>query len=304
MQTDNKNQQSTLKMKASIECYPCLMGQVLNTVNLCGLNDKEKKDVMVYALNVLAECSDDVYPQEIVVKVNKHIRDCYPQFENVFDPYCEIKSRSRQLALQFRSTVQEELDRADDRIEFGVKCAALGNIIDFGANAHGNLDVEAELAKLHELAFAFYDYPQFSDCLKAADTILYIGDNVGEDVFDKALILEIKGKYPNTTIDFAVREEPIINDATLSDAGEIGMGDAARVLSSGSVYPGTILSETTEEFRHLFASADMVISKGQGNYETLCDEQHPNLFFLLRAKCSKIANKLHVEKGAMVLKKG
>jgi len=258
---------------------------------------------MVYALNLLAACSDDIYPQEIVVKVYKHIRKSYPQFTNSFDPYREIKSKSRQSALEFYGTVQEKMGRVADRIEFGVKCAALGNIIDFGAKTHGNLDIEAELAKLDELDFALYDYPQFIDRLETACTILYIGDNVGEDIFDKALIAQIKSKYPNIIIDFAVREEPVINDVTLADAGAIEMGDVARVLSSGSVYPGTILSKTTDEFQHLFANADMVISKGQGNYETLCDEPHPNLFFVLRAKCSKVANELQVEKGAMILKK-
>lgn len=289
-------------MKTSIECYPCLLGQVLSTVNLCGFTDKEKKDVMVYALNVLAECSDDVYPQEIVVKVNEHIQHVHPQVKEPFDPYRKIKSKSRQMALQFYATIREELNRADDRIEFGVKCAALGNIIDFGAKTHGNLDVEAELAKLHELDFKIYDYPQFSDCLATARTILYIGDNVGEDVFDKALISEIKEKYPDKIIDFAVREQPVINDVTLSSASEIRMGDVARVLSSGSIYPGTILTETTAEFQQIFGDADMIISKGQGNYETLCDEEHPNLFFVLRAKCSKVANALKVRKGAMILK--
>jgi len=290
-------------MKASIECYPCLMRQVLSTVYLCELTDTEKKEVMVYALNLLAACSDDVYPQEIVAKVNEHIRSSYPKFRHSFDPYREIKSRSRQTALEILGTVEEKMDGLGDRIEFRVKCAALGNIIDFGAIPHGHLDVEAELANLDTLDFALYDYPQFIDCLQTASTILYLGDNVGEDVFDKALITEINSKYPEIIIDFAVREEPVINDVTLADADAINMRDVARVLSSGSVYPGTILSETTDEFRHLFADADMVISKGQGNYETLCDEPHPNLFFLLRAKCSKVATKLQVEKGAMILKK-
>lgn len=290
-------------MKASIECYPCLMGQVLSTVNLCSLNDKEKKDVMVHALNLLAACSDEIYPQEIVFKVNKYIRHRFPHLGEPFDPYREIKSQSRQLALQFYESIREQMSGVEDRIEFGVKCAALGNIIDFGAKTHGNLDVEGELAKLHELDFAVYDYPQFSDCLQTARTILYIGDNVGEDVFDKALVSEIRNKYSDIDIDFAVREQPVINDVTRADVGEIGMGDVARVLSSGSVYPGTILSETTVEFQQLFRDADMIISKGQGNYETLSDEQHSNLFFVLRAKCSKVADSLKVGKGAMILKK-
>lgn len=290
-------------MKASIECYPCLMGQVLSTANLCGLTSEEKKAVMVYALRVLADCSDDRYPQEIVVRVNDHIRHNYPQIKEPFDPYLQIKSRSREVALQFYDSICEELNHADDRIEFGVKCAVLGNIIDFGAKTHGNLNVEAELAKLDELDFMVYDYPSFCDRLETARTILYIGDNVGEDVFDKSLIIEIKRKYPLKIIDFAVREQPVINDVTLYDAKEIGMGDIARVISSGSVYPGTILSETTPEFQRLFRDADMIISKGQGNYETLCDEEHPYLFFMLRAKCQKVAQALQVETGAMILKR-
>jgi len=290
-------------MKATIECYPCLMSQVLSTVTLCDLDDNQRKNVMKFALNVLGTGADDVYPQEVVVQVNEYIQASYPHLPVPFDPYKDIKVKSRQMALGFYRSVAAEIERADDRVELALKCAALGNIIDFGAKSYGHLDVEAELAKLHELDFDIYDYQQFADCLEHAADILYLGDNVGEDVFDKALITEIRRRYPRKTIHFAVRARPVINDVTLADADEIGMGDVARVFTSGSIYPGTILAETTAEFQQLFAAADMIISKGQGNYETLCDETHPDLFFVLRAKCSRVAAALQVRKGAMILKK-
>jgi len=289
-------------MHVSIECYPCLLNQVLTTVELCDLGEPQKKEVMDFALSLLAEQTDTVYPQEIVVAVNKYLIQNYDFSVEDFDPYRAIKRKSREIALKFYASLKERIRRAPNPLEFAVKCAALGNIIDYGAKAHGRLDIEAELQLLDELGFSVYDYDYFLHTFKGSRHILYLGDNVGEDVFDKALIGEMKCSHPDVEITFATRERPVINDVTLDDARAIEMDSVAPVISSGSVYPGTIMSETTQEFRDLFKNADMIISKGQGNFETLVDHFHPALFFLLRAKCTKVARRLGVAQGSMILK--
>jgi uncharacterized protein with ATP-grasp and redox domains len=290
-------------MHVSIECYPCLLNQVLATVDLCDLEESEKKEVMSFALSQLAARSDNMYPQEIVVAVNEYLVQRFALRAEKFDPYKSIKRRSREIALAFYGSIEERITSAQSPLEFAVKCAALGNIIDYGAKAHGRLDISTELERVDELDFSVYDYGAFLETFKRSDHILYLGDNVGEDVFDKALIQAMKRDRPTLTVTFAARERPVINDVTLADARAVGMDKVARIISSGSVYPGTIMSKTSSEFQELFDAADLVIAKGQGNFETLNDVAHPALFFLLRAKCDKVARAIGVGQGSMILKK-
>lgn len=289
-------------MKVSIECYPCLLNQILSTVDLLDLAESQKKEVMKRALAVLADGSDSLYPQEVVVQINEYMVQKFRLQPGTFDPYRSIKKKSREVALSFYASLQQRIENAEKPVEFALKCAALGNIIDYGAKAHGHLDIEAELGKIDDLEFEIYD-DQIIQALNRCRRILYLGDNVGEDVFDKALIREIRTINLETDIIFATREQPIINDVTIEDAKAISMHEVARVISSGSIYPGTILSRTTPEFQKLFKEADLVLAKGQGNFETLVDQPHRALYFLLRAKCRKVAKALDVSLGSMVLKK-
>ncbi len=290
-------------MKASVECYPCLLAQILKTSELCGLEGADKKEVMNFALKTMADLPADIYPHEIVVAVNEHIKTTYCSSHDVFDPFSDLKNQTRAIAETFYLSIEQKIEQAPDSLEMAVKCAALGNIIDFGAKSHGNLDVQHELEKIDTLDFAIYDYQPFIESLEKARLILYLGDNVGEDIFDKVCITEIKKKYPEKKIIFAVRDQPVINDVTLADARAIGMDQLVETISSGSIYPGTILSKTTESFQELFKTSDLIISKGQGNFETLCSEEHPHLFFFLRAKCEKVANYLKVDLKSMILMK-
>lgn len=290
-------------MKVAIECYPCLLKQILSTIGLCGLRDEQKKDVMHFALNTMAGLSDAMYPHEVVVAVNEYVHRNYCHVSDIFDPYAEIKHQTRRMAQQFYYSVQHTIERSSNPLEVALKCAALGNIIDFGVQSHEKLDVRQELEQLESLEFAHYDFTELAHSLGRARRILYIADNVGEDIFDKAFIQEIHQEYQAVEIIFAVRDRPIINDVTLDDARASGLDQVATIISSGSIYPGTILPRTTRQFQEIFAGADVIISKGQGNFETLSDEVHDNLFFLLRAKCDRVADFLGVALGSMVLKK-
>jgi len=126
--------------------------------------------------------------------------------------------------------------------------------------------------------------------------VLYIGDNVGETVFDRVFIEEI-----TAPVTYVVRDRPVLNDVTAQDALDSGLEGLARIVSSGSASPGAVLPECSNEFLDLFDKADVVISKGQGNYEALSDAPRP-IFFLLRAKCPVVARDLGVEVGSLVLR--
>jgi uncharacterized protein with ATP-grasp and redox domains len=208
------------------------------------------------------------------------------------------------LSLAYAEKFQKKLDASETPFETGLQIATAGNIIDFGAINQGPINLTKELQSLNEIPFARYDIEPFKRALDDASTLLYICDNSGEIVFDMLFITELQREYPNLQIVAALRDKPIINDATLEDAKAVGLDRLVTTISSGSVYPGTILPETTEEFQKLFASADVILSKGQGNFETLLPIADKKLFFLLRIKCEYMAALSKVSKDNLVLIQG
>ncbi|MDX2432182.1 MAG: ARMT1-like domain-containing protein, partial [Bacteroides sp.] len=153
-----------------------------------------------------------------------------------------------------------------------------------------------ELEKFAEMEYAIFHYDEFREHLDRASSVLYIGDNAGESVFDRLLIGQL-GK----PVTYVVRETPVINDATMDDALDSGLADVADLISSGSTAPGTILKLCNKDFLERFAGADLVISKGQGNYEGLSGVER-SIFFLLRAKCPVIAQSAGVQLNDFIFK--
>jgi uncharacterized protein with ATP-grasp and redox domains len=165
------------------------------------------------------------------------------------------------------------------------RLAIAGNLMDMGVI--GNL-TEAEVRQTMEQALHapfFGELDKFRQAVGDAKSILYLADNAGEIVFDRLLIEQL----PTERVTLAVRGAPIINDVTLIDAQAVGLDQIVEVIDNGSDAPGTILSDCSPEFLRRFAAADLIISKGQGNFETLSGEAG-NIFFLFKVKCPKVAN--------------
>lgn len=177
-----------------------------------------------------------------------------------------------------------------------IRLAIIGNIIDFGPN-YRMFDIEKDVHVGKKQPFAMCDYSALKKAVGQSDTILYIGDNAGEIVFDKLLVKTLK-----KPVTFVVRDAPIINDATMEDTIQTGMDKAAEVISSGSELPGTVPHLCSKEFNELFNRATCIISKGQENYETLSEIDRP-IFFLLKVKCPVIARHMGASVGDIVLKK-
>ena len=280
------------------------MNQARSAIAFAGLSGVSADRILEEAAMVLSEAErEEVLVQHIVRRVTDAIIRESGKPEN-FDIYEKIKERSNRLALEHTVFLRETISSSGSPLETGLKAAVSGNIIDFGAKDHRNLDLEKEIAALLETSFGRYDFPSFQEKLSKAESLLYICDNCGEIVFDALFMEQLKKHYPSLEITAAFREKPIINDATLKDAEISGMKQWARCISSGSVYPGTILSETTAEFQDIFESADLILSKGQGNFETLLPEADDRLFFLLRIKCEYMASLSGVEKDKLVLIQG
>lgn len=286
------------------ECHPCVLNQARSATRIAQLTETQTERVLAIAQASIEEAKTNPL---LVQHIVRRVADAVAQERGeprYFDIYAEVKEKSNSLSMAYAKEFQSKIETSASPLETGLQIAAAGNIIDFGAKYHGDLDLNKELQALHETSFSHYDIEPFKDTLASASTLLYLCDNCGEIVFDMLFIRELQREYPNLQITAAVRDKPIINDATLTDAQEIGLDRLVPTISSGSIYPGTILPETTDAFQELFHSADMILSKGQGNFETLLPLADKRLFFLLRIKCEYMASLANVEKDNLVLMQG
>ena len=217
------------------------------------------------------------------------------QITHIKDPFRAIKLMHTHELLSIYPTLQRKIKQSKDPLYTALKLAGISNAIDFGANP--NFDLQKELKSMYSRDFDVCEYAEFKKTLQRSKNILYIADNAGETVFDRLLIERMK--KPTT---YAVRSRPIINDATEEDAINAGIDTVATIISSGCDAPGTILKLCSKKFRKIYQDADMVISKGQGNYETLSTKRRP-IFFLLKVKCPVIARDIGIHDGSLVLLK-
>jgi uncharacterized protein with ATP-grasp and redox domains len=213
----------------------------------------------------------------------------------VSNPYAKEKAESNSLSLSLYKKYRIRVLESANPFDMALRLAIAGNIIDYGANADFNVPVT--IHKVLESEFAIDHSKELVKRIKAASRILYLGDNAGEIVFDKLFIEMIM--HPRLT--FAVRGSHVLNDATLEDAQQVGMNLVADVISNGYDAPSTLLSECSEEFMRHYNEADLIISKGQGNFEGLLEENDPRIFHLLMVKCDVIAELLQVKKDSFVV---
>ena len=213
----------------------------------------------------------------------------------VNNPYAKEKAESNSLSLSLYKKFRTKVLESANPFDMALRLAIAGNIIDYGANA--NFNVPITIQKVLESEFAIDHSKELIKRIKSASRILYLGDNAGEIVFDKLFIEMIM--HPRLT--FAVRGSHVLNDATLEDAQQVGMNLVADVISNGYDAPSTVLSECSEEFLRYYKEADLIISKGQGNFEGLIEVNDPRIFHLLMVKCDVVAELLHVKKDSFVV---
>jgi len=276
-------------MKTYLECIPCFFKQALFAARAATDDEAVLKRVLDGVARLVPGIPLDQPPPETARGVYAAVREA----TGVSDPFRGHKDESITRALALYGEMKDTVDRADDPLQAAVRIAIAGNVIDLGADP--DFDVERELREVQQKELGIDDYDAFREAVASARTVLYLGDNAGETVFDR-LLIEAMGK---DTV-YAVRDTPIINDATVEDALRSGVGEVARVVSSGCDAPGTILRRCSPEFREIFDTADLIVSKGQGNFETLSDVDAP-IFYLLKTKCPVIAQHLGTHNGDLVL---
>ncbi|HMA62950.1 MAG TPA: ARMT1-like domain-containing protein [bacterium] len=276
-------------MKTYLDCIPCFMEQALRVGRLSTEDESRVKDILDNVGEMIRGIPMESSPPEIALHMYERIK----KVSGNPDPFAANKKEHIEKATKLYPHMKEILDESDDRLLDAVKLAIAGNIIDLGATKTFNIE-EDILKSLHQDLYINH-FETFKKYIKESNNILYLGDNAGEAVFDKLLIEEI-----DTPVTFAVREKPVINDITKKEASTVGIDKVARVISSGTSAPGTVLETCNDKFLELFDNADMIISKGQGNYEALSAIDRP-IFFLLKAKCEVIARDIGVPEGSLIL---
>ena len=276
-------------MKTYLDCIPCFFKQALSAARETGADEVQQKKILDEISLAIPEISYSLSPPYM----SRIVYGTISKITGVADPFKKEKIKSNKLVLKLYPQLKERIKKAKEPLKEAIKLAILGNTIDFGAPLA--FDLEKELKTDNN--FPIFDYEEFKNSLKKNNEILYLGDNCGETVFDRLLIEEMNHKK----IIYVVRSAPIINDATVEDAEFCGLNKIARVISSGSDVAGTPLEICSQEFLSLFNNASFIISKGQGNFETLSDEKGP-IFFLFKAKCPIVARELNCNIGDMILK--
>jgi uncharacterized protein with ATP-grasp and redox domains len=279
-------------MKTTLDCVPCLLRQTLEAARLATADAAVHETIIRDILGMFAQIDLALSPPLIAQRIYQRIR----ALTGVEDPYHALKERFNRLALDILPALAAKVDAAPKPLAMAARLAIAGNIIDLGAN--GSLtETDVRLAIKNVLSEPFAgDLEKFEQAVSKAERILYLADNSGEIVIDRLLIEQFRGKH----ITLAVRSRAIINDATLTDAQTAGMYDICEVIDNGSGAPGTVLEECNQRFLKSFNAADLIIAKGQGNYETL-NEASENIFFLFKVKCQVIASQIGLDMGTHAL---
>lgn len=227
-----------------------------------------------------------------------HIQRIAKKHIEIDDLYDQEKRSANQLLLETYEQWEKVISTSNNSFYTALKLAIIGNIIDYGAHSVPK-ELEQFIHDKLKVPLAIDHSEIFKNAINNAKSIVYLGDNAGEIVFDKLFIRTIN----HSNLTYIVRDKPVLNDVTLNDAKMVGIDSHCNVISNGSDAPSTLLHLCSDEFIQLFESADLVISKGQGNFEGLIDNSKKQLFFLLMAKCAPISQMLQVKKGSMVIKK-
>lgn len=279
-------------MRTSLDCLPCFVGQALDVTRLVGAGEGLRERILRDVLQA-ASGMDYTRPPPVM---GKYIHRLVRELADEPDPYADLKQRFNDMALRVRPQLEERVRQAVNPFEAAVRLAITGNLIDFGTASRVD---EEEVLQAVDRAL---DTPLQGDAafleqaVARAESILYLFDNAGEIVFDR-LLLDL---LPLERVVGAVKSGPIINDATMEDARFCGITEMIPVMETGSNAPGAVLEDCSREFLDSLRGADLVLAKGQGNYEALSHLDR-DIFFLLKAKCFVVAEDLGCPVGTMML---
>ncbi len=279
-------------MNTSLDCIPCILRQTLEAARVASSDPAEHEAFLREVLTWAGKMDLRQSPPAITQQIHHRLRE----ISGKDDLYRAVKDRQNLMAMDMLPDLSARVKAAKNPLLMSARLAIAGNIIDLGVN--GKLtEADVHLALKQALTEPLSGDPdRFQTAVREAHSILYLADNAGEIAFDRLLIEQILPKR----VTLAVRGAPAINDATCEDARQVGLDQMVEVIGNGSDAPGTILSDCSPEFYSRFRQADLIIAKGQGNFETLCDEPG-NIFFLFKVKCPLVSELVHQPVGSHML---
>lgn len=283
-------------MKISHECIHCLARQAVEIAEEATENITMQQEIIKKSLKELGEMDFNETAPEIAFRMHQHAKN----ITGINDLYIRLKEQYNEIAKEIYEKIIEEkwLDRAEDRFDMACRLAIAGNIIDFSVGLsleHKDIVKSVEDSIKQDIFGA--GTVALRDAVKEAKNIMYIADNSGEIIFDKFLLENL----PLDKVTYVVKGGPIVNDATMDNAIGTGVVDLVKVIDNGHCAQGTILEDCSSGFNDEFDKADLIISKGQANFETLSDIKDKTIFYLLRAKCSSLASAIGCERMDYVL---
>ncbi|WP_097027743.1 damage-control phosphatase ARMT1 family protein [Clostridium peptidivorans] len=272
-------------MKISRECIHCLARQAVEIAEETTSNVTMQEEIIKRSFKELAEMDFNETAPEIAFRMHQHAKN----ITRIIDPYARLKEQYNEIAKKIYERIIEErwLDKAEDRLDMACRLAIAGNIIDFSVGLkleHSDIVKSVEDSIKHDIFGT--GTSALREAVEKSNNIMYIADNAGEIIFDKFLLENL----PINKVTYVVKGGPIVNDATMYYAINTGVADLVKVIDNGHAAQGTILKDCSSTFKSEFNKADLIISKGQANFETLSDIKDKTIFYLLRAKCSSVAS--------------
>ena len=280
-------------MKAQPECFCCNIRQTQEAV------ETAKNDHTLIWKVSQRVCQEyaSAHPEWTPAFMTTVAHRIAQEMVGIEDIFLAQKRYYNRLALALYPQLKNYVEKSENRLETALRIAIAGNIIDLGV--YREIHVEEILYQIEHTPWGIYDWNEFQADLSSSNILVYVGDNAGEVVFDRVFIEEIN---QGRQIYYIVKEKPISNDALREDAIEAGIDKVATILTTGQGEIGIDVDRSPIEVQELWKKADCILSKGQGNFETLSD-RNENIYFLLKAKCLPVSRELNVKQGDLILKK-
>ena len=283
-------------MKIDEACIGCIINQSAKVASAIGADATLTQRLVSAVAQSSKDFSFSLTPPEVATDVYEMMA----QIADKADLYEEVKNHSTQKALSYLSFLEEKIQKSSDKLLIATKVAIAGNVIDLAAEVE--FDLAQEIEKIFDTDFGHDDFEHLKELLESAKTLLVVGDNAGEHIFDYLFVQTLQQLYPQLFISYMVRGNPIINDVTMKEAKEAGFDKLCGLVDSGVNTPGFVYERANKESQKLFDEVDVVITKGMGNYECLSPSPRKNLCYLLKVKCGVVASSLARNIGDIVCK--
>jgi len=278
------------------ECIGCIIAQSYRVCKAINADDLLTQKIVTFVETSLENANFTLSPPLIAAPLYEQMA----VLAGKVDLYDEEKAHATLQALQYLPFLRKTIEQDDDPFMALLKTAVVGNVIDLAAEV--TFDLHDAIMSVFKTPFACDDSQILREKLATSQTLLYIGDNTGEHIFDALAIELLQKLYPHLEISYMVRGNPIINDVTMKEAQEANIDQICTLIDSGVNTPGFVYERASDEAKELFDHADVIIAKGMGNYECMSPTKRSNICFLLKVKCSVVSRSFRQEIGSIICK--